>query len=260
MSYPRRWDLLSERRLVFGKIRSGGTTSLCYHARTRIPTAHYEPSALPPTADDDDDEMRMSTLEPFNGDGTSDDITPQDFLRRFLREMGDKKDEVKVKQFKNYLRAGGEADLWYKGLSAAVRGDWDLTEAAFELKWPETVVVQKAQTDYELELAETVLLAKDLGKKETVLGRAVWTHVVDFVDEPDPAAHTMVMEEQATREAGSGIPSARKSLAECVHVQVASPCSRSPSVDSAAVLKIFDSETMLLVDAPALQPELAANP
>lgn len=122
--------------------------------------------------------MVMSTLEPFNGDGTSDDITPQDFLRRFLREMGDKKDEVKVKQFKNYLHAGGEADLWYKGLSATVRGDWDQTEAAFEVKWPETVVVQKAQTDYELELAETVLQAKELGKKEIVLGREVWTHVV----------------------------------------------------------------------------------
>ncbi|KAJ7676201.1 hypothetical protein B0H17DRAFT_945530 [Mycena rosella] len=92
--------------------------------------------------------------------------------------MGDKADSVKVKQFKNYLLSGGEADVWYKGLAAAVRQDWDQTEAVFELKWPETVVVQKAQTDYELELAETKLSEKDLGKKESVLGREVWMHII----------------------------------------------------------------------------------
>ncbi|KAJ7125735.1 hypothetical protein C8R46DRAFT_927594 [Mycena filopes] len=122
--------------------------------------------------------MAGSTLEPFNGDDASDSVTPQDFLRRFLREMGDKKDEVKVKQFKNYLLSGGDADVWYKALDPVVKADWDQTEAAFELRWPETVVVQKAQTEYEVELAETVLMEKDLGKKETVLGREVWTHVV----------------------------------------------------------------------------------
>ncbi|KAJ7721126.1 hypothetical protein B0H16DRAFT_1603280 [Mycena metata] len=121
--------------------------------------------------------MAGSTLEPFNGDD-SDVITPQDFMRRFLREMGDKKDEVKVKQFKNYLLSGGEADVWYRDLNAVVRADWGQTEAAFELKWPPMIVVKKAQTEYETELADTVLLEKDLGKKETVLGREVWTHVV----------------------------------------------------------------------------------
>ncbi|KAJ7602165.1 hypothetical protein DFH06DRAFT_1024187 [Mycena polygramma] len=121
--------------------------------------------------------MGGSTLEPFNGDGTSDTITPQDFVRRFLREMGDKTDAAKVKQFKNYLLSGGEADLWLS-LDAATRADWDKTETAFETKWPETVVVQKAQTDYELELGETRLEEKDLGKKESVLGRDVWTHVI----------------------------------------------------------------------------------
>ncbi|KAJ7712888.1 hypothetical protein B0H16DRAFT_1743765 [Mycena metata] len=121
--------------------------------------------------------MAGSTLDSFNGDG-SDTITPQDFIRRFLREMGEKKDEVKVKLFKNYLLSAGEADVWYWDLSAPVRADWDLTEAAFELNWPPTVVVQKAQTEYEGELLETKLVEKELGKKETVLGREVWTHVV----------------------------------------------------------------------------------
>ncbi|KAJ6570674.1 hypothetical protein B0H10DRAFT_1839944, partial [Mycena sp. CBHHK59/15] len=70
------------------------------------------------------------------------------------------------------------ADIWYKGLTAAVKADWDQTEAAFAVRWPETLVVQKAQTDYEFELSETKLLEKDLGKKETVLGREIWTHVI----------------------------------------------------------------------------------
>ncbi|KAJ7677311.1 hypothetical protein B0H17DRAFT_1334320 [Mycena rosella] len=95
-----------------------------------------------------------------------------------LREMGDKKDDFKVKQFKNYLLSGGEADLWYKALTVAERAGWNQTEAAFEMKWPETLVMQKAQTDYELELGETKLEEKELGRKETVLGREVWTHVI----------------------------------------------------------------------------------
>ncbi|KAJ6622573.1 hypothetical protein B0H10DRAFT_2214216 [Mycena sp. CBHHK59/15] len=103
--------------------------------------------------------MAGSMLELFSGDSVNDSITPQDFLRRFLWEMGDKKDKSKSNNPKTTCY-------------------WDQTKAAFEIKWPETVVVQKAQTDYELELVETKLSEKDLGKKELVLGQEVWMHII----------------------------------------------------------------------------------
>jgi hypothetical protein len=115
------------------------------------------------------------TVDPFWGDKPTENA--QDFLCAFNRAMGDKSDDQKAKQFPNYLRADSEADDWWLGLSAVVHGKWESVEDAFMLRWPRAVVVRKTSMEYEEELLALMLKAQDLGKKEEVAGREVYTHI-----------------------------------------------------------------------------------
>jgi len=114
-------------------------------------------------------------VDPFWGDKPGENA--QDFLRAFNRAMGDKSDEAKAKQFPNYLRADSEADDWWLGLSAAVQAKWEDIEAGFMVRWPRAVVVKKTSMEYEEELLGLKLRAQDLGRKEEVAGREMYTHI-----------------------------------------------------------------------------------
>ena len=115
------------------------------------------------------------TVDPFWGDKPGENM--QDFLRAFNRAMGDKSDESKAKQFPNYLHVDSEVDDWWSDLSTMVQAKWEDIEAGFMVRWPRVVVVKKMSMEYEEELLGLMLRAQDLGRKEQVAGREVYTHI-----------------------------------------------------------------------------------
>ncbi|KAF5366922.1 hypothetical protein D9615_010679 [Tricholomella constricta] len=145
-----------------------------YEFQGRSPTAPTSPLRIPTPIPDADDDM-PANIEPFWGDRP--DENGQDFFRAFNRAMGDKSDNVKRKLFVNYLHADSEADEWYAGLPANVRGDWDQIEQAFHLRWPRATVARKTAMEYEEEILAMQLKEESVGLKETVAGREVYTHI-----------------------------------------------------------------------------------
>jgi DNA-binding CsgD family transcriptional regulator len=56
--------------------------------------------------------------------------------------------------------------------------DWPAIEAAFHLRWHRKKAAKKAREKYEAEITSLGLKMEDLGKKETIAGREVYTHIV----------------------------------------------------------------------------------
>ena len=119
--------------------------------------------------------MAAETLTPFHGD--RDDENPEDFLRAFYRRMGDKTDEYRKSQFKYYLQADSIADEWYADLLDDDKKSWADIETAFAKRWPRKKLVKKTDDEYEDEILGRKLKTEDLGKKEKIAGREVYTHI-----------------------------------------------------------------------------------
>ncbi|KIM34953.1 hypothetical protein M413DRAFT_79884 [Hebeloma cylindrosporum] len=119
--------------------------------------------------------MSNEQVAPFHGD--KDDENPEDFLRSFFRRMGTSTDAVKKQQFPNFLQADSVADDWYEELPAADKVDWAAIEVAFRKRWPRKQQVKKTKEEYEEEIMGLLLKMEDLGKKEKVAGRDVYSHV-----------------------------------------------------------------------------------
>ena len=142
------------------------------------PTSSPLPQTLPlpqsqiPTVVED---MATETILPFHGD--KEDENPEDFLRSFYRRMGDKTDEVRKTQFPYYLQADSAADEWYAELAENEKKSWKDIEVAFGKRWPRKKQVKKTDDEYEDEIMERKLKPEDLGKKEKVAGREVYTHI-----------------------------------------------------------------------------------
>ncbi|KIM35433.1 hypothetical protein M413DRAFT_79459 [Hebeloma cylindrosporum] len=119
--------------------------------------------------------MSSEQVAPFHGD--KDDENPEDFLRSFFRCMGMSTDDIKKQQFPNFLQADSVADEWYEDLSAADRASWATIESAFRKRWPRKQQVKKTKEEYEEEIAGLLLNIEDLGKKEKVAGRDVYSHI-----------------------------------------------------------------------------------
>lgn len=117
----------------------------------------------------------MINVDPFWGD--KDTENPQDFIRAFNRAMGTNTKDNKAGQFPNYLHADGAADDWYGELTDETKANWDLVEREFHRKWPKRVIAKKTTTEYEEELLNLRLKETELGKKETIAGREVYTHI-----------------------------------------------------------------------------------
>ena len=135
------------------------------------PTA---PIPLPTTSTETED-MAAEMITPFHGD--KEDENPEDFLRAFYRRMGDKSDATKKAQFPYYLQADSVADEWYADLLDDDKKSWGDVEAAFKKRWPRKKQVKKSDEEYEDEILGRKLKTEDLGKKEKVAGREVYTHV-----------------------------------------------------------------------------------
>ena len=119
--------------------------------------------------------MSNEQVAPFHGD--KDDENPEDFLWSFFRRMGTSTDIVKKQQFPNFLQADSVADEWYDDLSATDKTDWTSIKAAFCKRWPRKQQVKKTQEEYEEEISGLLLKMEDLGRKEKVAGRDVYSHI-----------------------------------------------------------------------------------
>ena len=91
--------------------------------------------------------------------------------------MGTNTDETRRQQFPNFLQADSIADEWFEELSKNDKAEWANIEAAFRKRWPRKKPVKKTNEEYEEELRDLQLKTEDLGKKEKVTGREVYTHI-----------------------------------------------------------------------------------
>lgn len=119
--------------------------------------------------------MSSEQVTPFHGD--KDDENPEDFLQSFFRCMGTSTDEIKKQQFPNFLQADSVADEWYEDLPVADKTNWTTIKAAFRKRWPRKQQVKKTREEYEEEIMGLALNIEDLGKKEKVAGRDVYSHI-----------------------------------------------------------------------------------
>lgn len=130
---------------------------------------------LLPTNETELDDMAAEVITPFQGD--KEDENPEDFLRAFYRRMGDKNDDTKKAQFPYYLQADSVADDWYTDLAGDDKKSWASIEAAFRKRWPRKKQTKKTDEEYEDKIMARKLKAEDLGKKEKVAGREVYSHI-----------------------------------------------------------------------------------
>ena len=119
--------------------------------------------------------MAAEVVNPFQGD--KEDKNPEDFLRAFFRRMGNNSDDTRKAQFPYYLQADSVADEWYGDLTDDEKKSWANIEAAFRKRWPRKKQAKKTDEEYEDEILNRKLKDEDLGKKEKVAGREVYTHV-----------------------------------------------------------------------------------
>lgn len=92
--------------------------------------------------------------------------------------MAQMSDETKKSQFPYHLQADSTADIWFEELPDEDKKDWSSIETAFRLRWPRKKAVKKTSEEYEDEIMTLKLRMEDLGKKEKVAGRDVYSHIV----------------------------------------------------------------------------------
>jgi hypothetical protein len=139
--------------------------------------------------------MPNEQVEPFHGD--KEDENPEDFLRSFFRRMGTASYDVRKQQFPNFLQADSVADDWFDELTPADRKDWDAIEAAFRKRWPRKKAAKKTVEEYEEEITGLTLAMEDLGKKEKIASRDVYTHIA-WADKMETIVRGAKLEETTT--------------------------------------------------------------
>jgi hypothetical protein len=143
---------------------------------TKAPTTLPEPTATVPISPQTSDEiMATEQVAPFHGD--KEDENPEDFLRSFFRRMGSANGEVKTQQFPNFLQADSVADEWFEELDETDKKDWNAILNAFRKRWPRKKAAKKTVEEYEEEITGLRLKMEDMGKKEKIAGRDVYTHI-----------------------------------------------------------------------------------
>lgn len=119
--------------------------------------------------------MSTEHVAPFHGD--REDENPEDFLRSFFRRMGNNTDDVKKRQFPNYLQADSVADEWFEDLPPNDKANWAAIEAAFRVRWPRKKAAKKTKEEYEEDIMMLKLKMEDIGKKEKIAGREIYSHI-----------------------------------------------------------------------------------
>ena len=91
--------------------------------------------------------------------------------------MGTGSDDTRKQQFPNFLQADSVADEWYEELTGDDKTNWTTIEAAFRKRWPRKKAAKKTNEEYEEEIRDLQIKMEDLGKKEKVAGREIYTHI-----------------------------------------------------------------------------------
>ena len=117
--------------------------------------------------------MLREHVEPFHGD--KEDENPEDFLRSFFRRMGTATDDVRKQQFRYFLQVDSVADEWFDDLQPGEKKSWEDIENAFNKCWPRQKAAKKTKEEYEEEITGLRLKTEDLGKKEKMLGREIYS-------------------------------------------------------------------------------------
>ena len=91
--------------------------------------------------------------------------------------MGSFTDDNKKQQFPNFLQADSVADEWFEDLTPADKKEWTSIEAVFRKRWPRKKAAKKTKEEFEEEIMGLRLKMEDLGKKEKVTGREVYSHI-----------------------------------------------------------------------------------
>jgi hypothetical protein len=91
--------------------------------------------------------------------------------------MGTVSDDVKKQQFPNFLEPDSVADEWFDELDQADKKDWNAIEASFHKRWPKKKAVKKTVEEYEQEITGLRLKMENVGKKETVAGKEIYSHI-----------------------------------------------------------------------------------
>ena len=147
------------------------------HQLTPPPTEPRRRRQLPPQQPVPPRHRRKTMHAPppiFSGDSKE---NPTDFLRGFLREVGQIPSAEIAQAFENYLKAGSDADAWYDGLPLETKASWILLRPAFEAQYPKTAHIKKTVAEYEDELMARTLKEDELGEKISKAGMEKWTHV-----------------------------------------------------------------------------------
>lgn len=144
-----------------------------------LKTSSLLPGNKPPTPQPElelsDEIMSSEQVAPFYGD--KEDENPEDFLRAFFRRMGTANDDVKKLQFPNFLQADSIADEWYEDLAPLDKKDWNAIVTSFRKRWPRKKAVKKTIEEYEEEITGLHLKMEDMGKKDKIAGRDVYSHI-----------------------------------------------------------------------------------
>jgi hypothetical protein len=133
------------------------------------------PEPIPTSPQTNDDTMGTEEVAPFHGDRESEN--PEDFLRSFFRRMGSASDDTKKQQFPNFLQADSVADDWFEELTQDNKKDWNSIVTEFRKRWPRRKAAKKTVEEYEEEITSLRIGMSDMGKKETVAGRDVYSHI-----------------------------------------------------------------------------------
>ena len=111
--------------------------------------------------------------------------------------MGSATDEVKKQQFPNFLQADSVADEWFEELTEAERKDWNTIQTAFRKRWPRKKAAKKTTEEYEEEITGLRLKMEDMGKKEKIAGRDVYSHIA-WADKMSTAIRGTKLEKTTT--------------------------------------------------------------
>jgi hypothetical protein len=169
----------------------------------------------------------------FKGDGTDDD-TAQNFMRKFLQRnpFTGTNGKTLVRTFRNYLDGDGEAEEWYESVKEEQKEKWDSFEVAWNERFPPVKRTAKKKADYEKELLELKVAAKDMCGTVKKMGRDVPV-VEDWANEALRLAKQVGIADSSLLigKVREGLPDAIKQKVENTHKDWASFCAAVKNID-----------------------------
>ena len=145
-------------------------------------TPHTSPPPFAAVVDSSDEEMTNTSF--FYGDDRPDDMVPGDCLKTIMNTFKETSStSFKVQRLQNRLATNSVAEEWFDGLDGATKGDWDLVEAVFKVRWPRQVLVAQTTEQRRQRLRSERLTKEDIGvmvfsNGAEMTGQARWANKI----------------------------------------------------------------------------------